>query len=699
MYLPDVRPEMSSPSYWAAKEKNPDYILVEPEEINKVNRDIIEHEKESGVKDLTSDIQDTFDGIGMAQALKDSALDDAKYTYNELGARYKDGKKLDYDTAMAELYGPLIDNCVDPDAEKSMPTGYAICTTRTVLRSFPTDQPLPDDPSDPDFDTLYLSAVTVGEPLIARGKSADGQYYCVKTSYLSGWIPAKDIAFCKDRAEWLSVWNYDSEKALVVYDDKITTEESNYAPETSKRKLFMGTKLQIADRSDWAGKISNRYAYNNYVVWMPVRKDDGSFENKLALISEHCKVHEGFLPLSTSNLAKVIFNQLGNTYGWGGMLSSQDCSGFIRDVYRCFGLEMGRNTTNQAAQPVRKYDLKGKTDAEKKEIIKQLPLGAELLFSGHAMIYLGSEGDKLYVISSVSNLMLDDVKTRVRGVVINTLDIKRANGKTWLSELHTATIPYYRAEAEDIRSASATLDFAEDPVYTGEEHCYDPEVNLNGKLLMEGIHYTLSYEDNINVGKAKVTIKGKGNYAGTAYAYFRIRPDEIIPTVKPEKNTFAYNGKKQTPSVSVSVRGKKLSASDYTLTYQAGSKDVGTYKVTASLKGNYKGTASASYKIVPKETQITGLKKGKASFTAKWKIQKGKMGKKQISGYQLMYATNKKFTTGMETVTVKKFKTVRKKVTELRSRKKYYVRVRTFMTAGGKKYYSPWSKVKSVTTK
>ena len=698
MYLPDVRPEMSSPSYWTAKAENPDYILVEPEEIEKVNRDIIEGTG-TGVWDMTTWTKDTFNGIERANDLKAVAKDDADYTYNELGAKYKDGKKLDYDTAMAELYGPMIDNCVDPDATESMPTGYAICTTRTVLRSFPTDQPLPDDPSDPDFDTLYLSAVTVGEPLIARGKSADGRYYSVVTSYLGGWVPAEDIAFCKDRAEWLSAWNYDSEKALVVYDDKIITEESNYAPETSRRKLFMGTKLQIADRSDWEGKINNRFAYNNYVVWMPVRKDDGSFENKLALISEHCKVHEGFLPLTTANLAKVIFNQLGNTYGWGGMLSSQDCSGYVRDVYRCFGLEMGRNTTNQAAQPVRKYDLSGKTDEEKKEIIKSLPLGAELLFSGHAMIYLGCEGDKLYVISSVSNLMVDGVKTRVRGVVINTLDIKRASGKTWLSQLHTASIPYYRAEAEDISSASATIDLAEDPVYTGEEHCYDPEVRLNGKLLMEGIHYTLSYEDNINVGEAKVTIKGMGNYKGTTYAYFRIRENTGKPVLKLDKNTFVYNGKKQTPSVSVSVGGKKLAASDYTLTYQAGSKDVGTYKVTATLKGNSKGAASASYKILPKGTEITKLKKGKASFVARWKIQKGKMGKKQISGYQLMYATNKKFTTGMETVTVKKYKTVRKKVTELRSRKKYYVRVRTFMTVSGKKYYSPWSKAKPVTTK
>ena len=698
MYLPDVTPAMSNPDYWVAKEKNPDLTLVELDEINQVNQDIIQGSG-TGVWDMSTWSRDTFNGIERAQQLKEAAKEDADYTYNGLGAKYKDGVKLDYETAMKELYGPMIENCVDPEAAESMPVGYAICTNRSVLRSFPTDEPLPDDPSDPDFDTLYLTAVTVGEPLIARGKSADGRYYHVNTSYLSGWIPTADIAFCKDRAEWLSAWHFDSDKALIVYDDKITTEESNYAPETSKRKLYMGTKLQIADRSDWAGKINNRFAYNNYVVWMPVRKEDGSFENKLALISEHCKVSEGFLPLTTRNLAKVIFNQLGNAYGWGGMLSSQDCSGYVRDVYRCFGLEMGRNTTNQAAQPVRKYILEGKTDEEKAEIIKSLPLGAELLFNGHAMIYLGCEGEKLYVISSVSNLMVDDVKTRVRGMVINTLDIKRANGNSWLSSLHTATIPYYREKAQDLSSASVTINTDEEFVYDGKEKCPDPEVSLNGKILTNGIHYTLSYEDNIEAGKAKVTIRGMGNYEGSLEAYFQIKPDKTAASLKFDKKTLVYNGKRQTPAVSVWLGDKKLESTDYTLEYKGDRKNVGTHKVTAVLKGKYEGTASASYKIVPKGTEITRLNKGKSSFIAKWKIQKTRMSKKRISGYQVMYATNKKFTTGKETSTVKKYQSTSKKVTELRSGTKYFVRVRTFMKVGGKQYYSPWSKIKSVKTK
>ena len=694
-YLPDVTPDMARPSYWTAGDPAPDEVLVTAEEIKKVNQDIIDG-KGTGVWDMSTWSTDSFNGIARAEALKDSAGDDALYCFSQ-GAKYLNGIKLSQTEAMDQLYGPMIENCVDPDATASMPVGYAICTRVSTLRTFPTDIPLQDDPDDPDFDYLYLSEVNVGDPLIIRGKSADGKYYSASSSYLSGWIAASDIAFCKDRSEWLDAWNYDDEQALIVYDDKITTEDSNYAPETANRRLHMGTRLQLADRKDWEGKINNRYAYNNYVVWMPVRKDDGSFQKQLALISEHCKVHEGFLPLTTDNLAKVIFNQLGNTYGWGGMLSSHDCSGYVRAVYLCFGINMGRNTTNQAVQPVKKYNLTGKTDAEKTEIIKTLPLGAELLFNGHAMIYLGHEGDKLYVISAVSNLVTDNVKYRVRGAVINTLDIKRPNGSTWLSNLHTASIPYYYASSKDLSQAS--VEDLHEMTYTGEELTPAPAVSLNGTKLKNHVHYNLSYEDNREIGRGRVIITGKGNYSGTISKTFPIRAAKKSIKVTLNKKVFTYNGKVMTPEVTVKQGSKLLDPSSYTVTYAAGRKKPGSYKVTVTLKNGYEGKASAGFKIVPRGTDITRLTRKRQAFKVSWKKQTLKMPSKTIRGYQVQYATNRKFTTGKETVTIRNRKKTSLKITQLKKKKKYYVRIRTYMKLGGKNYFSSWSKVKTVVTR
>jgi uncharacterized protein YdeI (BOF family) len=392
-----------------------------------------------------------------------------------------------------------------------------------------------------------------------------------------------------------------------------------------------------------------------------------------------------------------MFGFLGNAYGWGGMLNSQDCSGYVRDVYRCFGLNLARNTTQQAAQPVRKYDLSSMDDKAKSELIKTLPLGTELLFSGHAMIYLGNEGDKLYVISSVSNLVSEGVKLRVRGAVINTLDITRANGKTWLTSLHTAAIPYYNVKATDI--SGAKVQDIDDVVYNGKEQTPEPEVSYDGQILKKDVHYTLSWSDNINTGKATVTITGKGKFVGTTEANFNIIPAETAINLELDKKSYTWTGSVIQPKVTVKLGEEILDPSVYDVTYQDGRKNVGSYKVSVKLKDGYSGTAATSFSIIPKGTKLSKVTKGKASFTARWKKQKTKMSSSRITGYQLQYATNKKFTTGKETVTIKKYSVTSKKIQQLKKNKKYYVRIRTYKKVDNKKYYSEWSKIKTVKTK
>lgn len=70
----------------------------------------------------------------------------------------------------------------------------------------------------------------------------------------------------------------------------------------------------------------------------------------------------------------------------------------------------------------------------------------------------------------------------------------------------------------------------------------------------------------------------------------------------------------------------------------------------------------------------------------------------QTTGYQLQYSTSSKFK-GVKTVTVSKNKTTSKKISKLKAKKKYYVRIRTYKTVDGKKYYSAWSSVKSIKCK
>lgn len=97
--------------------------------------------------------------------------------------------------------------------------------------------------------------------------------------------------------------------------------------------------------------------------------------------------------------------------------------------------------------------------------------------------------------------------------------------------------------------------------------------------------------------------------------------------------------------------------------------------------------------VKPKKTSIKNSVKAKKKFTVTWAKVSG------VKGYQIQYSSNKKFKKNNKSVTVTKQKTTKATVKKLKSKKKYYVRVRTYKTVNGKKIYSFWSKVKSVKTK
>ena len=158
--------------------------------------------------------------------------------------------------------------------------------------------------------------------------------------------------------------------------------------------------------------------------------------------------------------------------------------------------------------------------------------------------------------------------------------------------------------------------------------------------------------------------------------------------------TWTGKALKQKPTVKVS--GKTLkNGTDYTVTYK-NNKNVGKATLTITGKGNYTGKIKKTFKINPKGTRLFRVTKAKKAARVKWKKQTAKMSASRITGYQIQLATNSKFTRNKKTVNRKGWSKTSKKVTGLKSGKKYYVRVRTYKTVRGVRYYSAWSKVKTV---
>ena len=441
-YLPDVTAEMSETSYWTEN----DDLLMTYKEIEELNALTISS-KGTNMYDLKNQ-PETTDGIALNERIKNSSLADASYY---LGWTYPGNEKL----AEQADYDIMIENTQNPNPLQQQPVKYAVAVRRTELRAFPSDIPIWDDPTDKECDYQYLTGVRVNEPLVITSVSSDGNYYLAKSISCSGWVAAADVALCADKDEWLSAWDFPSEKTLVVYGDKVYTEMSLTGAQTSNLLLTMGTALELADIENPNILIDNRAAYQNYAVWVPIRNEDGSYAKKLTLIPEHADVSEGYLQLTEKNIAKVAFGALGNTYGWGGALLSDDCSGYIRNVYKCFGMELARNTTWQSSMPMAKVNMTDMCREERLMVLDALPFGSILFFNGHEMLYLGKENGKYYVISATGNILEPKEglnRQRIRSTIINTLDTRRANGVTWLDSLTVVNVPYWSLTSDNADS-------------------------------------------------------------------------------------------------------------------------------------------------------------------------------------------------------------------------------------------------------
>ena len=254
--------------------------------------------------------------------------------------------------------------------------------------------------------------------------------------------------------------------------------------------------------------------------------------------------------------------------------------------------------------------------------------------------------------------------------------------------LETAEIP--ALSRISISKASVTLSTST-YAYDGKAKKPGVTVKLNGKTLKNSTDYTVSYSNNTKVGTATVKITGKGNYTGSVSKTYSIKNDFKKATISGISNK-SYTGKNITQSITVKYNGKTLKkGTDYTVSY-SNNKNIGTATVKIAGKGSYTGTITKTFKINPAKQEIQKLTaKGKAFFVD-W-AQKG-----SATGYEIQYATNLKFTSAKK-VTITNKKTDKTTISKLSGKKKYYVRVRSYTTVKGTKYYGAWSASKSVTTK
>lgn len=353
---PNVQPAMLKAKYWIDK-LGPEAartILLSRTQIEAINLKI--KAEEFGVRDLPEAL--TPDALKKQstefhqeqQAFVHQKLDEKKYVESIPGATKEADQR--------------VLNLVPRD-------DYFAFTTSTQLRCWPIEGGMFKPPIDPNFDRNNCSTLQAPE-VVHRivSDSSDGWHY-VQGRFVEGWVhdpkwqpisTKKVLAQARGRKRWIS-------------KDKVKV--------PGGAKLAMGSIVPVNKKGQ--------------VEWP---RQEGWETLKLP---RQRGVHRKPLPLRRDTLFKLIFSQIDRPYGWGGRAAERDCSRLLLDVFRVFGIELPRWSGHQSAIE-NSVDISMLSDKDKRATLRRFGQSNLLLLfmPGHIMLYLGSDGDRDYAISSIS---------------------------------------------------------------------------------------------------------------------------------------------------------------------------------------------------------------------------------------------------------------------------------------------------------
>jgi hypothetical protein len=201
----------------------------------------------------------------------------------------------------------------------------------------------------------------------------------------------------------------------------VNTVYTRERPEVSEVQLEMGTRVPLLPQWPADRPVNGQHPYTAYVIQLPWRDAKGSLQFSPALVPKTADVETDYLSLTRENLLEQSFKFLGERYGWGHSYNARDCSGFVSEVYRSFGLQMPRNTRDQGVSPAFRRITFGESDSydARSGALSNLQVGDLIYIPGHVMMVIGHEGGMPYVIHDTTGITYRDTDGEVRRVALN----------------------------------------------------------------------------------------------------------------------------------------------------------------------------------------------------------------------------------------------------------------------------------------
>ena len=303
---------------------------------------------------------------------------------------------------------------------ETQPTRHGLVVHRADLRAFPTTLRIFSRPGETDIDRFQESALFPGTPVVIAHESRDGRWWFVVSPRYAAWIEKQHVA----EGSAADVFAYvDGAPYRVVTGATERTVFTREQPAVSELQLDMGVRVPLAD---WPADkpVNGQHPYTAHVIDLPIRDADGKLQRVPALLPKRADSAADYLPLTQANIIRQAFKFLGERYGWGHAYNGRDCSGFASEIYRSMGVQVPRNTRDQARSPALKHTLFGEGDGKQRmAAVDALQVGDLVYIPGHVMMMIGRIDGAPYVIHDTNGGAYLGADGKLRRMALNGVSV------------------------------------------------------------------------------------------------------------------------------------------------------------------------------------------------------------------------------------------------------------------------------------